>query len=335
MGHPVNNKKSIVERLDLLQIESGLSEKAFKNTLATITGKTPRTIRRWYSLESNIHENDIELISKYFGEHTHWLRYGNQNDQLTAVDQIMNSDHFGAVILKNDKVEEVNFKFLEMMNINENDIRKQDICDHILQFQTEETVSKCKKGHDNAITKGANIDRLMMVLGDGQQHYIESTTLNINNGRVLRILFDQGFVKDAEKIQQDSTKTSLTKKGNHKSLKILFVDDDITNCQLYNSMLSIHGYQVNAFNSSLHALNEFRQHHQNYDLIIADVIMPDMTGDELVNACREIRSDMPVILCSGYAEHLNKSTAEEFGVSHFLQKPIDSNELLKLLETLI
>jgi len=332
----VNNKKSIIDRLESLKVESGLSDKVFKDILASITGKTPRTIRRWYSLESNIHENDIDRISKYFGKHVHWLRYGEHSHASTAIDQIMYSNHFGAVIIKDDKAEEVNFKFIEMMNLSENDIRRQDICDYILQFQPEETVTKCKQGNDEAINNGAFIDQMKMILGDGKMHHIESTTLNLNHGRILRILFDKGLVDTEEptELRQKISGSSQDNNAERKQLRILFVDDDIANCQLYNSMLSIHNCEVKTFNCSLHALNEFKQNHQSYDLLISDIIMPDMTGDKLALECRQINPSIPVILCSGYADHLNKSTAEEFGVSHYLQKPIDSTELLSLINRL-
>ncbi|MCK5335876.1 MAG: response regulator, partial [Gammaproteobacteria bacterium] len=117
-----------------------------------------------------------------------------------------------------------------------------------------------------------------------------------------------------------------------KPLNILFVDDDIANCQLYNRMLSIHNYNLTVHTNSLQALNDFRQNHKHYDLLMSDIIMPDMTGDKLADECRKIKPELPVILCSGYTEHLNKSTAEEFGVSYYLQKPINSTELLSILE---
>ena len=329
----MNNKKSIIDRLESLKIESGLSDKVFKDTLSNITGKTPRTIRRWYSLESSIHETDIERISKYFGKHVHWLRYGENSHASTAVDQIMYSDHFGAVIIKDDKVEEVNFKFIEMMNLTEDEVRRQDICDYILQFQPEETVNKCKTGNDKAISNGAFVDQLKMILGDGMIHDIESTTLNLNHGRILRILFDKGLA-DNNDISDAPRKKHNGDSNNEDSLRILFVDDDIANCQLYNSMLSIHNCNVNTFNNSLHALNEFKQNHHNYDLLISDIIMPDMTGDQLASECRKIKPAIPVILCTGYADQLNKSSAEEFGVSHYLQKPIESSQLLELINKL-
>ena len=327
----MNNKNSVIDRLHQLMVESGLSDKNFKNTLASITGKTPRTIRRWYSLENNIHETDIERIAKYFGKHVHWLRYGDRRQVSTAVDQIMTSDHFGAIILKDDRVEEVNFKFLDMMKLTDANIVKEHLCDHILQSQSNETIQQCKLSQDHAITHGAHVDQMIMLLGDNKRHFIETTTLNLNSSRVLRILFDKGPV---DTFSNDQQKTITKQKNNNsgKPLNILFVDDDIANCQLYNRMLSIHNYNLTVHTNSLQALNDFRQNHKHYDLLMSDIIMPDMTGDKLADECRKIKPELPVILCSGYTEHLNKSTAEEFGVSYYLQKPINSTELLSILE---
>lgn len=327
----MNTKKSLIDRLELIKVESGHSDKAFKNILASITGKTARTVRRWYSLESGVHESDIELIAKHFGKHVHWVRYGDRRNISTAVDQIMSSDHFGAVITKENKVEEVNFKFTEMMNLSTKSIKQQDICEYILESQSQDTVIKCKTSIEHAMNHGAHVDQFEMILGDNKAHFIESTTLNLNNERILRIIFDKGLVdKDC-----DQAHASCQNKANlsdNNVLNILFVDDDIANCQLYNSMLSIHNHNVNIFTNSLHALDDFRQNHNNYDLLISDIIMPEMTGDKLAEECRKIDPQLPVILCSGYADHLNKSTAEEFGVSYYLQKPIDSSELLSILK---
>lgn len=329
-GFSVNNKKLVINRLHQLMIESGQSDKNFKNTLSKITGKTPRTIRRWYSLENNIHESDIETIAKHFGKHAHWLRYGDRKKFSTAVDQIMSSDHFGAVILKNRQVEEINFKLVEMMNLSDKEIYQTNICDFLFQSQTNETIAQCKISHNEANDHGAHVDQIIMVLGDKKRHFIEMTTLNLDNGRILRILFDKGL---ADSVDHDNSKfISTNKKNNNSALNILFVDDDMANCRLYYSMLSIHNCYVNIYTNSTEALNEFKQNHKHYDLIIADVIMPEMTGDILAEECLKIRADIPVILCSGYADHLNKSTAEEFGVSHYLQKPIDSALLLSIIE---
>ena len=329
----MNNKKSVIDRLHQLKVESGLSDKIFKSTLASITGKTPRTVRRWFSLENNVHENDIERIAKYFGKHVHWLRYGDRRNTSTPVDQIMSSDHFGAVLLNEDQVEDANFKLIEMMQLSDKEINREHICEYILNMQSEETRQQCQLGHDHAVTNGVHIDELILVLGDNKKHFIERTILHLNNSRLLMILFDKGMAEhNADGV--DRLKLNGTNANNEDAIHILFVDDDFTNCQLYNSMLSIHNYNVSVYTSSPQALNEFRQNSHQYDVLIADIIMPDMTGDKLAAECHKIKPELPVILCSGYAEHLNKSTAEEFGVSHYLQKPIDSSEMLSILSTM-
>jgi len=329
----VNNKKSVIDRLHQLKIESGLSDKIFKSTLSSITGKTPRTVRRWFSLENNVHENDIERIAKYFGKHVHWLRYGDRRSVSTPVDQIMSSDHFGAILLAEDQVEDANFKLIEMMQLSDKEINREHICDYILNMQSEETRQQCKLGHDHAVTNGIHIDELVMVLGDNKKHFIERTILHLNNSRVLMILFDKGLIEQSTD-GIDQLKPADTVCDNEDAIHVLFVDDDPTNCQLYNSMLSIHNYKVSVYTNSPQALNEFRKNSDQYDVLIADIIMPDMTGDKLAVECRKINPELPVILCSGYAEHLNKSTAEEFGVSHYLQKPIDSSEVLSILSNI-
>lgn len=328
----MKNKKLVLERLNLLKIESGQSDKDFKNTLASITGKTPRTVRRWYSLENNIHDADIDSIAKYFGKHSHWLRYGDRRRATGTVDQIMSSDYFGVVILKDNLVEDVNFKLLEMMALPDTD-NQPNILHHLLQQQSEQTLQLYKSNHEQAINDGTHVTQMSMLLGDDKQHLIEVTTLNLNNNRVLKILFDKGLVSPASAHQLPPKITSLKSKT-ERGLTILFVDDEIASCKLFNTILSIHNCQLTTYTDSLLALNDFRQNYHSYDLLITDIIMPEMTGDELAAECRKIKPQLPVILFSGYASHLNKTSAEEFGVSYYLQKPVNSAELLSILASL-
>lgn len=56
----MGDRQQIIDRLTVLQQESGLSKQEFKKTLASITGKTPRTLRRWFALETIIQDHDIK-----------------------------------------------------------------------------------------------------------------------------------------------------------------------------------------------------------------------------------------------------------------------------------
>ncbi len=191
----MQNRKDVIERLQILKTELGQSEKEFKKNLSKITGKTPRTIRRWFALETSIQEDDIKVIAEFFGQHPHWLKYGHTHDRKPMVDQIMSSNHYGVVIMKDGKAEKMNYKFIEMMKLTPDILNEVEACDYVLSLQTRETVDLCQISSMHAQVHGAYHHQMIMKLGDEKSHSIEVTTLNINNGRVLRIMVDKGVVE--------------------------------------------------------------------------------------------------------------------------------------------
>lgn len=66
-------------------------------------------------------------------------------------------------------------------------------------------------------------------------------------------------------------------------------------------MLCQLGYSVTTSTSSIDALELFKSNPSAFDLVISDVTMPQMTGDELTKKLIAIRPDIPVILCTGYS----------------------------------
>jgi len=103
---------------------------------------------------------------------------------------------------------------------------------------------------------------------------------------------------------------------------ILFVDDEKSLIDLGRALLERLGYRVETRASAIDALEAFRSDPQKYDLIISDMTMPKMTGDELASQMRSIRPDIPIILCSGFSEPLNTQAMETLGVGAILLKPI-------------
>lgn len=191
----MQNRQDVIDRLQILKTEYGQTEKEFRKILAKITGKTSRTIRRWYALETSIQEDDIKVIAEYFGQHVHWLKYGHMKERRPMVDQIMSSNHYGAVIMKNGKAEEMNYKFIEMMKLTPEKLSEAEACEFVLSRQSSEVVDLCQISDSHAKEHGAYHHHMVMKLGDEKFHSIEITTLNINNDRVLRILVDKGIVK--------------------------------------------------------------------------------------------------------------------------------------------
>ena len=64
-----------------------------------------------------------------------------------------------------------------------------------------------------------------------------------------------------------------------------------------------------------------------FDLVITDMTMPNMTGDELAAKMMKIRADIPVILCTGYSERISKDKAHEIGIKEFVLKPIIMSDM--------
>lgn len=113
--------------------------------------------------------------------------------------------------------------------------------------------------------------------------------------------------------------------------RILFVDDEEALANLAVEMLSCRGYRVTSRTSSIDALNLFREDPQGFDLVITDMTMPEMTGDKLAQELLAIRGDVPIILCTGYNEHISEERALEIGIKEFILKPLDMGTLTRTI----
>ncbi|NNK85612.1 MAG: response regulator, partial [Desulfobacterales bacterium] len=109
--------------------------------------------------------------------------------------------------------------------------------------------------------------------------------------------------------------------------RILLVDDQDLIAQMEKQMLERLGYQVTARNSSIDALEAFRAQPDKFDLVITDLTMPNMTGDNLARELIKICPDIPVILCTGFSELISKEKAESLGIQKLLMKPVALKDL--------
>ena len=104
--------------------------------------------------------------------------------------------------------------------------------------------------------------------------------------------------------------------------RILFVDDEPMLIDLGEQLLKSLGYEVTTRTSSTDALELFRKQPDQFDLVITDMTMPNMTGDILTRELLKIRPDIPVILCTGFSSKISKEKAKEIGIRAFVMKPI-------------
>ena len=109
--------------------------------------------------------------------------------------------------------------------------------------------------------------------------------------------------------------------------RILIVDDEQPLVEIGKQMLQRLGYTVVTRTSSIEALELFKADPNRFDLVITDIVMPNMTGEKLAEKMIEIRSDIPVILCTGYSEKITRKHASEIGIHAFLMKPLVMHDL--------
>jgi len=116
---------------------------------------------------------------------------------------------------------------------------------------------------------------------------------------------------------------------------ILLIDDEPALAEVGQLSLQKLGYAVTARTSSVEALELFRRKSHEFDVVITDLTMPNMTGIELAKEIRAIRSDIPIILCTGFSDQINRKKPIDMGVNAFVMKPILKEEIARLLRLLL
>ena len=116
---------------------------------------------------------------------------------------------------------------------------------------------------------------------------------------------------------------------------ILFVDDEEALAAVARQMLERQGYRVSVRTSSKEALELFRERPQDFDVVITDTTMPQITGAELATSMLQIRPDIPIIICTGYSDGMSEEKAEELGIRRFLMKPLVAREVAEAVRALL
>jgi CheY-like chemotaxis protein len=130
---------------------------------------------------------------------------------------------------------------------------------------------------------------------------------------------------DAEVWEVQEVGDDILSRGNE---IILLTEDDEAVRNMMAMLLKKFGYRVLEAGDGKEALSIFRDHQDEIQLIVTDVIMPEMNGLEMYNEVRRIKPDMPAIFMSGYtADIIGGNIFREDNV-YFLSKPLKATELL-------
>ena len=143
----------------------------------------------------------------------------------------------------------------------------------------------------------------------------------LGKGSVFEVLFP---LTEAAS-QPENEKAEAFPTGNE---KILLIDDEESILKLAKKRLEMQGYQVEAKNNPVEALELFRSEPDRFDLIITDMTMPKMTGDKLAKELFNIRPAMPIILCSGYSDRTDAEKAAAFGIRQYIEKPLNMSSFM-------
>ena len=109
--------------------------------------------------------------------------------------------------------------------------------------------------------------------------------------------------------------------------KILLVDDEDQVVQVTGEILQSLGYSVVGKTSPREAIAVFSKDPRQFDMLITDLTMAELTGLELSEQVKALRPDIPIILITGYSDQVSKDAAIIAGIDEYCMKPISMREL--------
>jgi len=168
---------------------------------------------------------------------------------------------------------------------------------------------------------------------DSSEEYLDMLRSSINRAEAVAAQLaeqaggtDQKVVMHPELASFIKPKT-ITEMPRAKST-ILVIDDESMALVLIKRLLGEAGYHVVTAQSGFEALDLFRRQPQAFNLVLLDLTMPFMDGEETFHRLREIRADIPVVLCTGFIRQDRLDRLIKDGIAGFLRKPLAPDEIV-------
>ena len=114
--------------------------------------------------------------------------------------------------------------------------------------------------------------------------------------------------------------------------RILVVDNDLKLLSIIQEYLELCHYQVTTASTGLDALRLLRS--DDYDVLLTDIVMPDISGLGLIEISRKEFPKLPVIAMTGYGKQV-KELATERAPDYYLEKPFNLDELSRAIESVL
>lgn len=116
-------------------------------------------------------------------------------------------------------------------------------------------------------------------------------------------------------------------------MRVLLVEDDSSTAKAIELMLKSEGYIIDATDLGEDGIDLGKIY--EYDIIILDLMLPDMDGYEVLKALRDAKIETPVLILSGLSELDNKIKGLGFGADDYLTKPFDKRELIARIQAIV
>jgi len=117
--------------------------------------------------------------------------------------------------------------------------------------------------------------------------------------------------------------------------QILLIDDDALTLELLTELLTDMNYVVTAEESAAKAIKTFAENPEGFDLVLTDLMMPEMTGDTLSERIHSLRLDMPVVLITAAPGKVTQERVAAAGIRKVLTKGMLKAELFAALQSVL
>ena len=117
--------------------------------------------------------------------------------------------------------------------------------------------------------------------------------------------------------------------------RILLVDDEEGVARMMKVMLKRLGYSVTAQTNCLDSLRVFRNNPASFDLVISDMTMPNMNGLQFADKIRNIRPEIPIIICTGFSDQINEEKCQALGIQGLVKKPVITQEMATAIRAVL
>ncbi|WP_289020978.1 PAS domain S-box protein [Desulfobacter postgatei] len=150
----------------------------------------------------------------------------------------------------------------------------------------------------------------------------------VGKGTIVEVLFPLIEVQ----AESGTEENEIFKMGTE---RILLVDDEPSLVKMITQMLKRSGYEVIGKTSSASALKTFKETPEQFDLVISDIAMPEMSGDQLAQAIKQVRPETPVILCTGHSNRMDENKVKIMGIEAFITKPFQKQDIANTVRNVL